>query len=382
MHTFQQPHINTRRWTKDHLLVTIIGNPSKRVSTRLQLAIDALWCYFHAFLTKVGPKNYKEAIKEFCWIEAMQEEIHEFERLEMDIKTAFLNGILKEEVYNSQPEGFVDQDHPIHVFRLKKALYGLKQAPRAWIAHNIGTNNPKGIFINQFKYALEMLMKYCLDQCDLVDIPMVERLKLDEDPNGTLVDPTRYRGLGDAVVNTPPLSLHDGDADCRFQQASVCLFQTEPFTALTLRPSKQICTGPILTPWAVCLEVHYTEMSSIEKGIVALTLEDNVRSLVMVAAAYKHYSWFILMISSIIVNFYASRCQWSTKLYCKVHGEIEGELSDEANVADPCKGAVSFESAMFEKRGRSISAQKYKYRSIMFNTKDAKKPYFIRKLLI
>ncbi|GJV73652.1 transcription elongation factor TFIIS-like protein [Tanacetum coccineum] len=68
--------------------------------------------------------------------------------------------------------------------------------------------------------------------------------------------------------------------------------------------------------------------------------------------------------------------------YCKVHGEIEGELSDEANVADPCKGAVSFESAMFEKRGRSISAQKYKYRSIMFNTKDAKKPYFIRKLLI
>ncbi|GKC77891.1 transcription elongation factor TFIIS-like protein, partial [Tanacetum coccineum] len=68
--------------------------------------------------------------------------------------------------------------------------------------------------------------------------------------------------------------------------------------------------------------------------------------------------------------------------YCKVHGEIEGELSDEANVADPCKGAVSFESAMFEKRGRSIGAQKYKYRSIMFNTKDAKKPDFIRKLLI
>ncbi|GJV67131.1 hypothetical protein Tco_1482640 [Tanacetum coccineum] len=64
----------------------------------------------------------------------------------------------------------------------------------------------------------------------------------------------------------------------------------------------------------VCLEVHYTEMSSIEKGIVALTLEDNVRSLVMVAVAYKHYSW-----------------------YCKVHGEIEGELSDEANVAGPAK---------------------------------------------
>ncbi|GKD28826.1 hypothetical protein Tco_1239604 [Tanacetum coccineum] len=83
MHTFQQPQINTKRWTKDHPLVTIIGNPSKPVSTRRQLATDALWCYFHTFLVKEEPKNYKEAMIESSWIEAMQEDIYKFERLEV-----------------------------------------------------------------------------------------------------------------------------------------------------------------------------------------------------------------------------------------------------------------------------------------------------------
>nr|GEW17807.1 hypothetical protein [Tanacetum cinerariifolium] len=88
-------------------------------SSTLQLHEQALFCYYDAFLTSVAPKTYKKALTQSCWIKAMQEELNEFERLEL------------EEVYVSQPDGFVDQDNPNHVYKLKKALYGLKQAPCA-----------------------------------------------------------------------------------------------------------------------------------------------------------------------------------------------------------------------------------------------------------
>nr|GFC51638.1 hypothetical protein [Tanacetum cinerariifolium] len=71
------------KWTKDHPLNYIIGPLSRPVSTRLQLDEQALFCYYDAFLTSVEPKTYKEAFTQACWIEAMQEEIHEFERLEV-----------------------------------------------------------------------------------------------------------------------------------------------------------------------------------------------------------------------------------------------------------------------------------------------------------
>ncbi|GJT58254.1 retrovirus-related pol polyprotein from transposon TNT 1-94 [Tanacetum coccineum] len=71
------------RWTKDHPISNVIGEPSRSISTRKQLQTDAMWCYFDAFLTLVGPKNIKQTMTEPSWIGAMQEEIHKFERLQI-----------------------------------------------------------------------------------------------------------------------------------------------------------------------------------------------------------------------------------------------------------------------------------------------------------
>nr|GEU61269.1 hypothetical protein [Tanacetum cinerariifolium] len=258
IHTIVQPDYQSfkhnSKWTKDHPLEYIIGELSRPVSTRLQLHEQALFCYYDDFLTPVEPKTYKDALTQSCRVEAIQEELNEFERL-------------GEEVYVSQSDGFVDQDNPNHVYKLKKALYGLKQAPRAWynilssflisqdfsegsvdptmfirrdekelllvqiyvddiifaastpelcnlfatticskfkmsmigeISFFLGlqiSQSPRGIFINQLKYALESLKKYSFESCDPVDSPMMEKSKLDEDKEGKVVDPSHYRGM-------------------------------------------------------------------------------------------------------------------------------------------------------------------------------------------
>ncbi|GJY00641.1 retrovirus-related pol polyprotein from transposon TNT 1-94 [Tanacetum coccineum] len=115
---------------------------------------------------------------------------------QMDVKTAFLNGNMREEVYVSQPDGFVDKDNPNHVYKLKKALYGrLFYAVKQAVPRCVIYSSPRGIFINQSKYALESLKKYGFDSFDPVDTPMVDKSKLDEDKEGKVVDPSYYHGM-------------------------------------------------------------------------------------------------------------------------------------------------------------------------------------------
>nr|GEV56674.1 copia protein [Tanacetum cinerariifolium] len=113
---------------------------------------------------------------EAVWIVKAYATHKSFPIYQMDVKTAFLNGPLKEEVYVAQPDGFVDPEHPEKVYRLRKALYGLKQAPKAWTSD---PQSPRGIFINQAKYTLETLHKHGMDKGQSIGTPMAMKSKLD-----------------------------------------------------------------------------------------------------------------------------------------------------------------------------------------------------------
>nr|GEX11219.1 hypothetical protein [Tanacetum cinerariifolium] len=215
--------------SSSHNIEQVRGNPSRPVQTRRQLAIDSEMCMFALSMSTAEPKNIKEAMADSTWIEAMQKELYQFDRLQMDVKTAFLNGPLKEQVYVAQPDGFVDPDHLEKVYRLRKALYGLKQAPRACYDELSKFLTSKGlqihqslrgIFINQAKYALEILHKHGMEKDQSIGTPMATKPKLYADLSGNPVDQTdNHSKIGSLMYLTssrPDImqALDFKEADC------------------------------------------------------------------------------------------------------------------------------------------------------------------------
>ncbi|GJT89799.1 retrovirus-related pol polyprotein from transposon TNT 1-94 [Tanacetum coccineum] len=214
---FHQEQPSTHIWTKNHPLDQVIGDPSKLVMTHQRLQTYSEVCIYALIVSTIEPKNIKEAMADHSWIESMQDGLNQFERLQvwelvprpegkyiialkwlwknkcidfeesfalvvrleavrmfiayvahknitifqMDVKMAFLNGPLKEEVYVSQPE--------VH-------------------------QSPRGIFISQSQYAIELLKKHGLDECVSMSTPMATE-RLDADLQGTPTDQTTYRRM-------------------------------------------------------------------------------------------------------------------------------------------------------------------------------------------
>nr|GEX27432.1 hypothetical protein [Tanacetum cinerariifolium] len=136
--TFNQPQVFEYRWTKDHPLEQVHGNPSRPVQTRRQLATDPEICMYALTVSTAEPKNIKEAMADLAFIEAMLDELHQFDRL--------------------------------HIHQ-----------------------SPSGIFINQAKYNLEILHKHGMDKGKIIGTPMATKPKLDADLSGNPVDQTDYR---------------------------------------------------------------------------------------------------------------------------------------------------------------------------------------------
>ncbi|GKC17440.1 retrovirus-related pol polyprotein from transposon TNT 1-94, partial [Tanacetum coccineum] len=199
MHEFYQTHRSTKKWTKNNPIEQVIGDPSKPVITRRRLHTYAETDAENTVIrnkSRLVAKGYgqeegidfEESFAPVARLEAIRifdaYAAHKnFSIYQMDVKTAFLNGPLKEEVFIRQPDGFVDPDFPNHVYRLKKALYGLKQAPRAWFI-----NHPE-----DSSYVNHNILWILMDKCDTSSTQMANT-KLNADFQGTQVDQTKYRG--------------------------------------------------------------------------------------------------------------------------------------------------------------------------------------------
>ncbi|KAI3762582.1 hypothetical protein L1987_53016 [Smallanthus sonchifolius] len=260
------PEVASIKELKAHPISNIIGNLHDGVRTRSTLDNSCLYtcfneigvfdvCSHSCFISQVELKNVEMALSNNNWIEAMQEELAQFDKLkvwnlvdlpkgmypigtkwvfkckkddrgvvvrnkarlvgfkvfQLDVKSAFLYGKVKEEVYVCQPPGFEDPINPSKVFKLDKALYGLHQAPRAWYetlsTHLLANDFVRGhidstLFIKKAggeyllsKYVKDILSRFKMEDCTPYDTPIPVNHKLNSDPDGKEVECRLYRAM-------------------------------------------------------------------------------------------------------------------------------------------------------------------------------------------
>nr|GFB04450.1 hypothetical protein [Tanacetum cinerariifolium] len=137
----------------------------------------------------------------------------------MDVKTTFLNGPLKEEVYVSQPDGFVDPDFPDHVYRLKKALYSLKQALQAWY-DKLSSFLIEHHFTKDFLKRFANLMKSNFEMSMMGELNFFLRLQVHQSPHGTFISQSQYaikllkeHGMDECISMSTPMATERLNAD-------------------------------------------------------------------------------------------------------------------------------------------------------------------------
>nr|GEY99774.1 retrovirus-related Pol polyprotein from transposon TNT 1-94 [Tanacetum cinerariifolium] len=192
---------------------------------------------------------------------------------QMDVKTAFLNGNLREEVYVSQSDGFVDQDNPNHVYKLKKALYGLKQASRT-----------------------------CFESCHPVDTRMVEKSKLDEDKEGKAIDPSYYCGLWYLKDSSVALTVftdadHAGCQDTRHSTSGSLQFLEERLISWSSKRQKSVTIFSTKAEYIAlsgcCAQILYVRSELIDYGLGLnkIPMYCNNKSAIALCCNNVQHSW-------------------------------------------------------------------------------------------
>ncbi|GJU79529.1 copia protein [Tanacetum coccineum] len=198
---------------------------------------------------------------------------HNFKLYQMDVKSAFLNGFINEEVYVAQPLGFVDSEKPNHVFKLKKALYGLKQAPKAWY------DRLKAFLIDH-----EYIMG--LEDSKPIKTPMSSETKLTRDEDGEPIDDTKYRGMIGSL-----LYLTASRPDIMF---SVCLWYPKGTSLETIVYADSDHAGDYVnrkSTSGVCTFMGCCHTSWFSKKQTALAISTTKAEYVSACKAYQQALW-------------------------------------------------------------------------------------------